>query len=117
MTKYVQIERIDDALVVHFHDSTITGELAISGLGEELYAVVGRPDCRKLVLDFSNVDFLSSAMLGKLVIINRKMKEKGGALRLCSVCPNIRLIFKYTVLDTIFDIRDTQPDAVGEALK
>jgi anti-sigma B factor antagonist len=86
-------------------------------LGEELYAVVGRPDCRKLVLDFSNVDFLSSAMLGKLVIINRKMKEKGGALRLCSVCPNIRLIFKYTVLDTIFDIRDTQPDAVGEALK
>ena len=86
MTKHVQIERIDDVVVVHFHDSKITGELAISGLGDELYAIVDRPDCQKLVLDFSNVDFLSSAMLGKLVIINRKMKERGGTFRLCGVC-------------------------------
>ena len=33
-------------------------------------------------------------------------KEKGGILRLCDVCPNIRLIFKYTHLETILDIRD-----------
>ena len=112
MTKHTQVERLDDALVVHFHDSKITGELAISGLGDELYAIAGRPDCQKLVLDFSNVDFLSSAMLGKLISINRKINEKGGILRLCGICPNIRLIFKYTHLDTIFDIRDTQPDAV-----
>ena len=112
MSKHTQVERLDDAMVVYFHDSTITGELAISGLGEELYAIVGRPDCQKLVLDFSNVEFLSSVMLGKLIRINQKMKEKGGILRLCGVCPNIRLIFKYTHLDTIFDIRDTQPDAV-----
>jgi anti-sigma B factor antagonist len=117
MTKHVQVERLNDAVVVQFHDNKITEELAISGLGHELYVVVGRPDCQKLVLDFSNVDFLTSAMLGKLVSINRKMKEKGGILRLCGVCPNIRLIFKYTALDTIFDIRDSQPDAVGEALK
>jgi anti-sigma B factor antagonist len=99
-------------MVVHFHDGKITEELAVSGLGQELNVVVGRPDCQKLVLDFSNVDFLTSAMLGKLVSINRKIKEKGGTLRLCGVCPNIRLIFKYTALDTIFDIRDTQSDAV-----
>lgn len=113
MTKHIQVERLNDAVVVQFHDSKITEELAIAGLGQELYAVVVRPDCQKLVLDFSNVDFLTSAMLGKLVRIHGKMKEKGGILRLCEVCPNIRLIFKYTHLDTIFDIRDTQPDAVG----
>jgi anti-anti-sigma factor len=114
MSKHTQVERLDDAMVVYFHDSTITGELAISGLGDELYAIVGRPDCQKLVLDFSNVEFLSSVMLGKLIRINQKMKEKGGILRLCGVCPNIRLIFKYTHLDTIFDIRDTQSDAVKD---
>jgi anti-sigma B factor antagonist len=112
MTKHTQVERLDDALVVHFHDSKITGELAISGLGDELYAIVGRPDCQTLVLDFSDVDFLSSAMLGKLIRIHQEMKDKGGILRLCGVCPNIRLIFKYTHLDTIFDIRDTPSDAV-----
>ena len=112
MHKHVQVERLDDALVVHFHDSKITGELAISSLGDELYAMVDRPDCQKLILDFSNVDFVSSAMLGKLMSMNRKMKEKGGIFRLCEVRPHIRLIFKYTHLETILDIRDTQPDAV-----
>ena len=112
MTKHVRLERLDDALVAHFLDSRITGKLAISTLGIELDAIVNRPDCQKLVLDFSNVDFLSSAMLGKLLSINRKMKEKAGILRLCGVCPSIRLIFKYTHLDTILDIRDTPPDAV-----
>ena len=112
MTEHVEVERLDDALVVHFHDSKITGELAISSLGDELYAIVDRPDCQKLVLDFSNVDFLSSAMLGKLLSMNRKMKDKGGILRLCGVCPNIRMVFKYTHLETILDIRDTEQDAV-----
>ena len=112
MTKHVQVERLGDALVVHFLDSKITGELAISGLGNELYTIVGRPDCQKLVLDFSNVEFLSSAMLGKLVSIKRKMNEKDGILRLCGVCPTIRLVFKFTHLDTIFDIRESQSDAV-----
>jgi anti-sigma B factor antagonist len=114
MTKHehVRVERLADTLVVHFHDSKISAELAISTLGAELYAVVDRPDCQKLVLDFSDVEFLSSAMLGKLISVNRKMKEKGGALRLCAVCPNIRLILRYTFLDTVLDIRDTQPDAI-----
>jgi anti-sigma B factor antagonist len=111
MTKHTRVERLGDALVVYFHDSRITGELAIAGLGEELYAIVGRPDCLKLVLDFSDVEFLSSAMLGKLISINHKMKEKGGIFRLCGVCPNICLIFKFTALDTIFDIRDTAAEA------
>jgi anti-sigma B factor antagonist len=114
MTKHehIHVERLADTLVVHFHDSKIQAELAISTLGAELYTVVDRPDCRKLVLDLSNVEFLSSAMLGKLLSVNRKMKDKGGTLRLCAVCPNVRLILKYTFLESILDIRDSQPGAV-----
>ena len=63
------------------------------------------------------MEFLSSAMLGKLVSMNRKMEDKGGTLRLCGVCPNIRLIFKFIVLDTSFDIRDTQSDAIRKTLR
>lgn len=111
--RHLRVERSADTLVVHFLDSRITAELAISSLGSELYAVVDRPDCQKLVLDFSAVDFLSSAMLGKLVSASRKMKEKGGVLKLCKICPNIHTILKYTRVEQILDIRDTQADALA----
>jgi anti-sigma B factor antagonist len=111
--RHLRVERCADTLVAHFLDSKIAAEVAISTLGGELYAVVGRPDCQKLVLDFCDVEFLSSAMLGKLISVNRKMKEKGGVLKLCEVCPNIRTILKYTCLEQILDIRDTQAEAVA----
>jgi anti-sigma B factor antagonist len=114
MNKHLRVERNADALVVHFLDQRIHADDAITGLGMEVYAVADRPDCRKLVLNFSDVEFLSSAMLGKLVIVKRKVSEKSGVLRLCEMCPNIRLIFKLTCLDQILDIRETEADAIGQ---
>ena len=82
-------------------------------MGEELYAVADRPDCLKLVLNFFDVAFLSSAMLGKLVTVNKKMAEKNGVLRLCEMSPNVRQVFKLTCLDQILDIRETEAGAIG----
>ena len=112
MTKHFRVERRADALVVYFLDKSIHADLAIAGLGAELYAIVGRPDCLKLVLNFSGVEFLSSAMLGKLLSAKKMLAQKGGVLRLCEVCPNIRLIFKLTHLDHILDIQNTEEQAL-----
>ncbi|MGA2621191.1 MAG: STAS domain-containing protein [Thermoguttaceae bacterium] len=114
MGKHLRVKKNADALVVHFLDRDIHAELAIMGLGQELYAVVARPDCLKLVLNFSGVDFLSSAMLGKAVTVMKMMAEKNGVLRLCEMCPNVRLVFKHTCLDRILDIRETEADAIGQ---
>ena len=112
-SRHFRVERCADALLCHFLDSKIAAEPAISTVGSELYAVVDRPDCQKLVLDFSSVEFLSSAMLGKLISANRKMKEKGGALKLCAIRPSILAVLKCSWLDQILDIRDTQDNAMA----
>lgn len=112
MSKHFRTTRHADALVVHFLDKSIHADLAIAGLGDELYAIVHRPDCLKLILNFANVEFLCSAMLGKLLSAKRMMAEKGGVLRLCEICPNIRMVFRLTHLDGILDIRDTEVEAV-----
>jgi anti-anti-sigma regulatory factor len=51
-------------------------------------------------------------MFGKLLSVKKTMAEKGGLLRLCEICPNIRLIFRHTHLDQILDIRDTETEAL-----
>ena len=112
MNKHFCTEQHADALVAYFLDKSIYAELAIAGLGDELYAIVLRPDCLKLVLNFSKVEFLSSAMLGKLLSAKKMMAEKGGMLRLCEICPSIRMVFTLTHLDHIFDIRNTEAEAV-----
>jgi anti-sigma B factor antagonist len=112
MSKHLRVKRHADVLVVHFLDKSIHADLAIAGLWNELYAIAGRPDCLKLVLNFSNLEFLCSAMLGKLLSAKKMMAEKSGVLRLCEICPNIRMVFGLTHLDQILDIRDTEAEAV-----
>ncbi len=65
-----------------------------------------------LVLDFSNVVFLSSAVLGLLIRVSKKIYESQGRLRLCSISPKILEIFKITRLDKVFEICEDQTEAI-----
>jgi anti-anti-sigma factor len=93
---HLRVERRDGITLACFLDNKIHAELAITTLGDELQALAARPDCTKLVLSFSEVEFLTSIMLGKLISANRAMHEKGGTLVLCEICDNLRTIFRLT---------------------
>ncbi len=67
----------------------------------------------KLLLNFSDVDFLSSAALGKLITLDKKMKAHGGALKLCNIRPEIFEVFSITRLNRLFDIKDDEADGLA----
>jgi anti-anti-sigma regulatory factor len=52
-------------------------------------------------------------MLGKLAVVKKMIAARGGLFVLCEICPNIRLILKLTAMERIFDIRDTEAEAVA----
>ena len=62
------------------------------------------PDGIKLILDFSKVRFLSSAVLGLLIRISKRIYENEGKLMLCNINPKIYEVFKITRLTKVFDI-------------
>jgi anti-anti-sigma factor len=113
MNRHLSTEKHGDFIVVHFVEKNIYADLAVGELGDELYEIVRHPDCLKVVLDFSNVELLSSVTLGKLLSVKKTMAEKGGLLRLCEICDTLRMAFTLTHLDHIFDIRNTVAEAVG----
>ena len=55
-----------DILVVYFQDVSIIDEARITGLGDELLELV-KSENAKIVVNFENVSFMSSAMIGKLI--------------------------------------------------
>ena len=56
------------------------------------------------VVDFAKLDYISSAGLGVLLAAQKKLSEKGHALKLVNVNSHIKDVFHFSGFDQIFDI-------------
>jgi anti-sigma B factor antagonist len=109
----LDVSEVGDVTVVHFRDQRIIEDLGIQEMGQELFHLVEGENRKKLLLNFSSVSFMSSAALGKLITLDKKVKGKGGVLKLCSIRPEIYEVFAITRLDRLFDIRKDESDGLG----
>jgi anti-sigma B factor antagonist len=80
-------------------------------VGQELYRLVEEGKEKRFILDFSNVDYLSSALIGKMLSLNAKVQARGGSVKLCSIRPEIFEVFHACKLDRIFPISKDVADA------
>jgi anti-sigma B factor antagonist len=69
----LEVEDIGDVTVVNFVDRRILDEQNIQVIGEQLFSLVDEVGRRKILLNFGNVEFLSSAALGKLIALHKKL--------------------------------------------
>ena len=99
--------------VVRLRDRKLHDQERIEELGRELFELVEGRNCRQLVLNFVDVEFISSATLGKLIVLDRKVKAVNGQLRMCHVSPEILEVFRVTRLDRVFDIRGEESEALA----
>src|SRR5271168_1265015 len=108
----LEVEHIGDVTVVNFVDRKILDEQNIQIIGEQLFSLVDNEGCRKVLLNFQNVEYLSSAALGKLITLNKKMQQAGGKLVLCNIDPQIYEVFEITRLDKLFKIKKDEQEAL-----
>ena len=104
----LEVEEIGDVTVVNFVDRKILDEQNIQIIGEQLFELVDVQGRKKILLDFKNVDYLSSAALGKLITLNKKATTSGGKLVLCNIRPEIKEVFEITKLDKFFKIKEDE---------
>ena len=100
----LEVEDIGDITVVNFVDKKILDEQNIQMIGDDLFRLVDELGRRKVLLNFGNVEFMSSAALGKLITLNRKLQSAGGKLVLCEIDPQIYEVFEITKLNKLFTI-------------
>ena len=68
----------------------------------------------KIIIDLAAVDYISSVGLRVLLSALKKQKEKEGSIRLASLQPFVRDIFRMTGFDRIFSISVDQEEAIGQ---
>ena len=110
----ISVKHVEKAIIVSFTDEKILEERDINALQESIMSVVEQAERIKLILDFSNVRFLSSAVLGLLIRLSKRIYEKDGQLKLCNINPKIFEIFKITRLTSTFDIYQDVESAVED---
>lgn len=109
----LDVNEVGDVTVVRFRDQRIIEDINIQELGHEMFRLVEVEDRKKILLNFSSVDFLSSAALGKLITLDKKVKAHDGMLKLSNIRPEIYEVFAITKLNRLFDIKDDEADALA----
>src|SRR3954464_319263 len=108
----VSVVQNKDIRVVEFTSAKILDEANITEIGQTLGLMIDESDGPKLLLDFSNVDHLSSAALGMLINANNRIKQKNGQLRLANIKPQIYEVFVITKLNKLFRILPDRAEAL-----
>jgi anti-anti-sigma factor len=101
----------DDILTIRILDERLVDPEQIKRLCDDLMTLLGKSDETQVVLDFAHVKFMASAMLGKLVQLQKKCVEFKAKLKLASVAPEILEVFKITKLHKVFDIQADEATA------
>ena len=101
-----------DILVVYFNDAKILDEAKIQQIGVELNEKVATATGGRLLLNFDNVSFMSSAMIGKVILVNKKCKAANINLKLSNISDNVMEVFKLMRLNKILDIQKDEEKAL-----
>jgi len=110
----LRISKIDEITQVEFIDRNILDEANIQAISDEVSEIIEQAATPQLLINFANVDHLSSAALGALITINNKINEKNGKLRLANIDPQIYEVFVITRLNKLFSIHETLNDAMEQ---
>ena len=111
-TDLLEISEQDGIKIIQFQDSHLIDATLIKNAADELLKQIDGTT-PKVVLDFSNILFLASAMLGKLITVHRQVRLNGGSLAFCSIPEQTLETFRVSKLDTYFDIYPNVEKAIG----
>ena len=100
----IQTAKKGDIHIVLFKDKKILDDTVLDEIKTEVNRLMGNAAGPDMLLDFTNVEFMSSAMLGLLGQLHRKISAGQGRLKMCGIRPEIFQVFKLTNLDKLFKI-------------
>ena len=97
-----KVQRSGNVTIVTFTGGRARGVENV--LAEELEGLTdGLGECH-LLLDFTNVEYITSAELGTLVGLHKRVKAGGGRLTLFNLIPRVFEVFTVTRLETLLEI-------------
>jgi anti-anti-sigma factor len=110
--QHLDVTELGDTILVCFKQRHALLDFAVpSDIANELDELADQRRCRKVIIDMSGVEYVSSLVLGLLVMLRKQAMSKGGQVVLCGLSPVVREMFDRTMLSRSWDIRESKADA------
>lgn len=81
-------------------------------LEEEIERVL-ESGCHRIVVDFANLDYISSAGLGVFMVFIEQIRSSGGDIKLAAMRPNVFSVFDLLGFPVLFTIAPTVAEAIA----
>jgi anti-anti-sigma factor len=109
---WLERDDVGEITVVRFLIPRLQVQEDIHDLFKQIYHLADDVGRRRLVLNMGRVDFVNSAAIGKLVMLNKKVEAGNGRMALCQVAPDIRHVLERMHLADMFPIYTNEPEAL-----
>ncbi|MFO1257233.1 MAG: STAS domain-containing protein [Gammaproteobacteria bacterium] len=109
MTVTIKDEKIDGKTVVTL-DGRIDSSAAVEFESHMIQVING--GCNTMLVDFTNLVFISSAGLRVLLLAAKKVRPYGGKVLLCALSQDVQEVFDISGFSSIFSIYKTRQEAI-----
>jgi anti-sigma B factor antagonist len=103
-----QLDSKNGVSIVRFDGPKVPPEMA-----KPLYRLVDEEGRFKLLLDFRQVNFLSSNGIAILVMLKKRLDSVGGILAVCGLDPDLVALLKLTGVDKSISIYAREEEALS----
>ena len=106
---------VDGVTVLALEGRIVLGEES-NALREKVKSLIAEGK-KKVVLNMANITFIDSAGLGTLVAAHHSAKSQGAALKLAHLGSKFQEVLQITKLLTVFDVYNSEAEAVASFAK
>lgn len=108
----IDVQDSESVRVVRFRERQLFDERTVREAADQVFAACPTAGPIRMILDFSGVDLVSSSLLSKLILLQRRVDASGGKLRLCEMTSVVRSVFRTSNLDRLFAIDRDRREAL-----
>jgi anti-sigma B factor antagonist len=102
-----ETETHGDVFVIRFQNDSMLESSLIPKREAELKKMLDSAAASRIVVDLSNVEFMSSSALGLLVVLQKTAALQEKIFEICSPQPNIAEVLTITMFHKLFRIHDS----------
>lgn len=107
----IEVKNLDEGKAIAYLNGRL--DVAVSGeIEEQLLEAIENDNLKFLILNMAEVEYMSSSGFRVAIALLRRLKELGGTLKISNLRPAVKRIFDVIELTTLFDIYDSEDEAV-----
>ncbi len=109
----LRVDRGVNQVIVRFLDRELFDDATVRSVSDQLLRLTEEMTSGSvLVLDLSGVYSVSSNLLGRLILVHRRLQASGSRLVLCELTENVAALLKSASLDRFFHIYHNRTEAL-----